>query len=688
MDEFVMASQEAVSITPAASGGASSGAAGSSTTTPLLPRKRRAADSVGLADTTDSILSVCGPQKEVPKTLTQKNTTLEWISKNELPLKTVSSAWGFLEIYQRPGATDKDLHVLCQVCWRMGKTSLLLLAQANVSNGMKHFRLQARHDLPSLSQLSHACAALYVSKNVKGGNRAARDAYSSRSIDHFLVSKKDRRAFHVEFVLMQVMSLSPHALTTNAYMRSFLSNHAGYVPPALNTVVHHLAELYQFVVSALLEMLESVKKRYVGLPFAHMVTDLWTESYRKKSFGSVVVRLVDPASGTMVESHLGVHLFIGRHTSDNITRWLLRILSIFGLREQDIASTTLDSGANVRKALRTLSAPWLPCISHSLHNAVMYALGKTSASDQRNADGAEDRDLPAAERPNHSLNPSAKQLLTKTRKLLNHFQHSELTVSIYNNVSTPGLEEARELVGDVPTRWTSTYNAMARLYTVYPRLCALFMSPNLGVKARRKNLDVNERDRLRQVIGVLRPCHEMVTRSESATEPVSTMLALLSTLRRVMNADRFCVPRGPGSALAVGGASIEKYCEDHEDDLNLELENHLYLAEYLQTAGAVGRGMLCDDAYKSVRVLRQQLGKRIFDKTEPSRNLLQSGAAIMSSVVTPGGVHVLAKLASAIEFPSPVPRAISLLKGRCGMLASPSHPGGPAASCPAADGRA
>jgi len=45
---------------------------------------------------------------------------------------------------------------------------------------------------------------------------------------------------------MQVLSLSPHALSTNAYIREFLNNLAGYTPHAPHTFTHHWAELFFF----------------------------------------------------------------------------------------------------------------------------------------------------------------------------------------------------------------------------------------------------------------------------------------------------------------------------------------------------------------------------------------------------------------------------------------------------------
>lgn len=86
----------------------------------------------------------------------------------------------------------------------------------------------------------------------------------------------------------------------------------------------------------------------------------------------------------------------------------------------------------MRKVVRQLSAPWLPCFSHSLHNAAQYAIGWTSSS----ADEAEqdDADLVVVVRLSNTKNPSAKVVFAKVQKLSGHFHHSERSVDILRRV--------------------------------------------------------------------------------------------------------------------------------------------------------------------------------------------------------------------------------------------------------------
>lgn len=135
-------------------------------------------------------------------------------------------------------------------------------------------------------------------------------------------------------------------------------------------MTHHLIDIYSCTLMALRTRLQAIKAQYMGLPFAHAVTHLWSEKHSRMSCGSLVIRFVDPATTTMEVVDLGVALFRGKHTSDKILSWVRTRLQYIELNTDDLGSTTTDSGANVRKAMRSLVAPWLPCMAHSMHNAM------------------------------------------------------------------------------------------------------------------------------------------------------------------------------------------------------------------------------------------------------------------------------------------------------------------------------
>jgi len=99
-------------------------------------------------------------------------------------------------------------------------------------------------------------------------------------------------------------------------------------------------------------------------------------------------------------------------------------------------------------------------MAHSLHNSVVYALGTVSERPVQSG-GSREESQRHSER---STNPSSRDLLARRRKLMGHFKHSEPERGNLKNAVVPHDGPCRLLVTDVPTRWSSTYISMARLY--------------------------------------------------------------------------------------------------------------------------------------------------------------------------------------------------------------------------------
>jgi len=134
--------------------------------------------------------------------------------------------------------------------------------------------------------------------------------------------------------------------------------------------------------------------------------------------------------------------------------------------------------------MRSLQAVWLPCFSHSLHNAVLFSLGWTG--DAGTTASVTESDLVVIELPDKSKNSRVKTVLGRMRKLLGHFNHSERSVKLYNRVPAPLPDPQsvpllpRTLLRDMITRWSSTYRAIARPYKCHDRLATFFASPDVG----------------------------------------------------------------------------------------------------------------------------------------------------------------------------------------------------------------
>lgn len=329
-------------------------------------------------------------------------------------------------------------------------------------------------------------------------------------------------------------------------------------PTAVNTMAHILVELNSFALDALRNLSRTVKASYGGLPFVNASMDLSTERHSRLTFGSVVIRFVDPTTTTMRVLHLGVSRFVGNHTHDVILRWFHERLRYFGLDVQGLGSTTMDSGANVRKAMRLLPAAWIPTMAQAIHISVVLALGsggKSADARDQSLDGrtcdANLQDEGAPEEP--SANPTARAMLGRVRKMIGLFSPSDKSVATYRGLSILGESTARNNITEVSSRWTSTYDACARAFTSYARLTAFFNTEGLPARAKKRRLSSSDWDRLRQLLGVLKGAMEVSRRSQSGADSVSAALFAACSLRRMIASDCFVVPCLPGcSPLAAG----------------------------------------------------------------------------------------------------------------------------------------
>lgn len=128
------------------------------------------------------------------------------------------------------------------------------------------------------------------------------------------------------------------------------------------------------------------------------------------------------------------------------------------------------------------------------------------------------------------MKPRARNLLSKMRKLLGHFNHSECSVAVYNTMAAPHTGPLRGFLNDVLTGWSSMYRTVAFLYTCHARLNAVFTSSEVGAGPGRRSLSTSEWDRLRQRLDVLRDAFYGAKSTESGTDPLLGMMSLAGSL--------------------------------------------------------------------------------------------------------------------------------------------------------------
>ena len=198
--------------------------------------------------------------------------------------------------------------VRCRVCALEGVTTTYMLRRGKSSNAWKHFDMVAASRVSSALQLSrHAAVATYrtdANNAPKAGGSGAggpMSAYLTIPRDR-IMSPEQARPHHVRVVLMLVMTLSPFALAGNAYLHEFVRGlGVPYTTSSPAGVRDVLLDFYLFITDRLRRDVRQLQSRYRGLPFFHLVTDLWTERHGSGSYGSLVLRCVNPDSFSMLE---------------------------------------------------------------------------------------------------------------------------------------------------------------------------------------------------------------------------------------------------------------------------------------------------------------------------------------------------------------------------------------------------
>jgi len=181
-----------------------------------------------------------------------------------------------------------------------------------------------------------------------------------------------------------------------------------------------------------------------------------------------------------------------RHNYTNIRLWVANRVSFFGLEMADVASTTTDSGANVRKAMIGFTAAWVPCASHSIHNAVRHAMGGSGETPtQRSARLS--RSVSRQARPRKTCrNTLGQEFLARCRATAGFFEHSPVEALSLSRIEVPEDPACSNLLPDVPTRWGSTFTSLCRLYAMWPRLFAFFRSRSLTADQLKRQISEND----------------------------------------------------------------------------------------------------------------------------------------------------------------------------------------------------
>jgi len=472
----------------------------------------------------------------------------------------------------------------CEVCALDGVETYFFLQGGQTSNGTKQFESTGKGKGSPARRGAHLLAALYLSKNLKGGPRTRLTA-ADGAITQFM-RPADRHEHHVRFALMQIMTSSPHASAAGAYVRSFLAGfRINYAPPALGTVTLHLLELASFISSILVDLFTAAANDYMGVPWAHVSIDMWTAPGSRASYGALILRFTDFGTLAIKKKSLGVWACPGKHNHKAIVKWQQEGLGRFGISEGDIGWTTTDSGSNVRKAEADLDAPWIPCAAHALNLAVRKALGASGEAANQRAIRVAAGGRAARRHLKACPNPAARELLTRLRATTTFFKHSDAEAQRLSAIIVSGDPAIRGLVSEVATHWGSTYLSLARLYAMWPRISIFFRSTKLTADQRKRRVDHRDWDKMRHLIAILTHVFEATEECQRTSATLADIFSLVVALRKTLLHDTIVAPKFPEHPMAAGSDSIESLLQENPDDDVIELDNHLYPSEavYMDT---------------------------------------------------------------------------------------------------------
>ena len=167
--------------------------------------------------------------------------------------------------------------------------------------------------------------------------------------------------------------------------------------------------------------------------FFSATTDLWT-SAASEPYMTLTVHYVDKAWNLRSFCLETVPMFVD-HTGKNIADAVSDIFDNWGLSTENVVAFTTDSGSNVISAFNSLNLLRISCFGHNLDLAIKKSLATSQV----------------------------QQSLARCHSLVELFHRSwKKTRDLREKQQLLGLPQ-HKLMGDVPTRWGSTYDMVSRI---------------------------------------------------------------------------------------------------------------------------------------------------------------------------------------------------------------------------------
>ena len=204
------------------------------------------------------------------------------------------------------------------------------------------------------------------------------------------------------------------------------------------------------------KLYETERKRVLGLVKSNddchyaITTDLWT-SRANQAYCCVTIHYI--TSDYMLRSHLlETKEFSDSHSAENVAEELISILENWELSTEMLVAATTDNCANMVRAVQRNGWLHVPCFSHVLNLAVEKVLQL----------------------------PDVSKAVARCRRVVSHFHHSSKSTYLLKIKQQDLHHPTHSLIGDVVTRWNSTFYMVERLIEQQQPLCAALLALKKG----------------------------------------------------------------------------------------------------------------------------------------------------------------------------------------------------------------
>lgn len=213
------------------------------------------------------------------------------------------------------------------------------------------------------------------------------------------------------------------------------------------------------------EVRDKLTSQLSAIDYLSITADTWT-SIAAQSYLTVTVHYV--SQEWLLRSHvLGTLLLEERHTGEHLSEWIVEMLSNFGINPSKVVAVVHDNASNMVSALNKLKSSYgiqsVRCSAHTLQLVVHSTLSKNS---------------------------EAQPTLALARKLVEHFRRSSVANSSLVHQQEQMNMKPLDLIQDVPTRWSSTFNMCKRLVELRLPVSMVLANPAIIEKQKRQQLEL------------------------------------------------------------------------------------------------------------------------------------------------------------------------------------------------------